>query len=101
MDGYSTDISMSESMTFDSCSLSEDSSSPKSSNTLPTKLNVKDTQWDEIDDLLQVKIYSFFITKIINLILRLKEKLTILKNSIKQCLRQFHPNQMKEHCKIL
>lgn len=67
MDGYSTDISLSESMTFDSCSLSEDTvadisstedeNSPvdKISATLPTKLDIKDVAWDEIDDLLQVE----------------------------------------------
>ena len=64
MDGYSTDISMSESMTFDSCSLNDDTAPDASSNesspiaqsavTLPAKLDIKNVDWDEIDDLLQV-----------------------------------------------
>ncbi|CAD7077900.1 unnamed protein product [Hermetia illucens] len=66
LDGDATDISMSESITFDSCSLSEDAatdvacSSEESSPThkavtLPSKLDVKNIDWDEIDDLLQVE----------------------------------------------
>lgn len=69
MDGDSTDISLTESMSFDTCSLSEDITSPESmgsskevspehkSHTLPSKLEVKQMGWDEIDDLLQVRFF--------------------------------------------
>lgn len=67
MDGDSTDISLSESISYDTCSLSEDVLSPGSLSsskdtspehkayTLPSKLQVKQLEWDEIDDLLQVE----------------------------------------------
>lgn len=67
MDGDSTDISLSESISYDTCSLSEDVLSPGSLSsskdtspehkayTLPSKLEVKQLEWDEIDDLLQVE----------------------------------------------
>lgn len=63
--GDSTDIS--ESMSYDTCSLSEDVASLDSassskdtspehrSHTLPAKLAVKQLEWDEIDELLQVE----------------------------------------------
>lgn len=67
MDGDSTDISLSESISYDTCSLSDDIPSPGSLSsskdpspehkalTLPSKLEVKQLEWDEIDDLLQVE----------------------------------------------
>lgn len=63
-------------MSYDTCSLSEDvtsigsASSSKEvspehrSHTLPSKLEVKQLDWDEIDDLLQVCLYIFCFDKI-------------------------------------
>lgn len=68
MDGGDTmDISMTESISFDTCSVTDDvrslNSAPSSkevspdhkSLTLPSKLDVKNVEWDELDDLLQVE----------------------------------------------
>ena len=72
IDGDSTDISLTESMSYDTCSLSEDAPSMESANsskevspdhkshTLPSKLEVKNLEWNEIDDLLQVIVFFFF-----------------------------------------
>lgn len=79
--GDTTDISMTESISFDACSLSEDITSSSiggsscsskevspehMSRTLPSKLEqVKQQQleWDEIDDLLQViKFLNYILT---------------------------------------
>lgn len=68
MDGDATDIS--ESISYDTASVSSDLPSPGSSSsskevspdhkslTLPSKLDVKQLEWDDIDDLLQVKQYD-------------------------------------------
>lgn len=65
--GDTTDISMTESISFDTCSFNEDihslTSGPSSkevspdhrSTTLPTKLDAKTVERDELDDLLQVE----------------------------------------------
>lgn len=65
--GDTTDISMTESISFDTCSFNEEIHSLASgasskevspdhrSLTLPSKLDVKNVEWDEIDDLLQVE----------------------------------------------
>lgn len=65
--GDTTDISMTESISFDTCSFNEDihslTSGPSSkevspdhrSTTLPSKLDVKSVERDELDDLLQVE----------------------------------------------
>lgn len=65
--GDTTDISMTESISFDTCSFNEEIHSLTSgasskevspdhkSLTLPSKLNVKNVEWDELDDLLQVE----------------------------------------------
>lgn len=70
MDGDATDISLTESISYDTVSVSSDLPSPISSSsskevspehkslTLPSKLDVKQLEWDEIDDLLQVKQYD-------------------------------------------
>lgn len=76
VDDLSTDVSLSESMTFDSCSLneyplSEEATTPttptatqstlttttgSTASTLPSKLeSINNLEWDEIDDLLQVE----------------------------------------------
>lgn len=65
--GDTTDISMTESISFDTCSFNEEIHSLTSgasskevspyhkSLTLPSKLDVKNVEWDELDDLLQVE----------------------------------------------
>lgn len=63
-DGDSTDISLTESMSYDTCSIGEASlgsgnsskevSPDHKSNTLPSKLQLKELEWDEMDELLQV-----------------------------------------------
>lgn len=65
--GDTTDISMTESISFDTCSFNEEIHSLTSgasskevspdhkSLTLPHKLDVKNVEWDELDDLLQVE----------------------------------------------
>lgn len=65
--GDTTDISMTESISFDTCSFNEEIHSLASgasskevspdhkSLTLPSKLDVKNVEWDELDDLLQVE----------------------------------------------
>lgn len=70
MDGDATDISLTESISYDTVSVSSDLPSPVSSSsskevspehkslTLPSKLDVKQLEWDDIDDLLQVKQYD-------------------------------------------
>lgn len=71
LDGDATDISLTESISYDSVSVSSDlpldpgsASSSKEvspehrSLTLPSKLDVKQLEWDDIDDLLQVKQYD-------------------------------------------
>lgn len=70
MDGDATDISLTESISYDSVSVSSDLPSPGSSSsskevspdhkslTLPSKLDVKQLEWDDIDDLLQVKQFD-------------------------------------------
>lgn len=70
MDGDATDISLTESLSYDTASLSSDLPSPGSSGsskevspehkslTLPSKLDVKQLEWDEIDDLLQIKQFD-------------------------------------------
>lgn len=70
MDGDATDISLTESISYDSVSVSSDLPSPVSSGsskevspehkslTLPSKLDVKQLEWDDIDDLLQVKQFD-------------------------------------------
>lgn len=91
LDGDATDISMSESITFDSCSLSEDAatdvacSSEESSPThkavtLPSKLDVKNIDWDEIDDLLQVNFISTLVFSI-GILIRFLGYLTYINNS--------------------
>lgn len=66
-DNDSTDVSMTESLPFDTCSLGDANSidsnnssldvSPAhcKSSTLPPKMDLKQIEWDEIDDLLQVE----------------------------------------------
>jgi len=70
MDGDATDISLTESISYDTVSVSSDLPSPGSSSsskevspehkslTLPSKLDVKQLEWDDIDDLLQVKQFD-------------------------------------------
>lgn len=70
MDGDATDISLTESISYDTVSVSSDLPSPVSSSsskevspehkslTLPSKLDVKQLEWDDIDDLLQVKQFD-------------------------------------------
>lgn len=65
--GDTTDISMTESISFDTCSFNEEIHSLTSgasskevspdhkSLTLPSKLDLKNVEWDELDDLLQVE----------------------------------------------
>lgn len=65
--GDTTDISMTESISFDTCSFNEEihslESGPSSKEvspdhkalTLPSKLQVPNLEWDELDDLLQVE----------------------------------------------
>lgn len=65
--GDTTDISMTESISFDTCSFNEEIHSLTSgasskevspdhkSLTLPSKLDVQNVEWDELDDLLQVE----------------------------------------------
>lgn len=70
VDGDSTDISLTESISYDTCSVqsediaslgggstcsSKEVSPEHRSHTLPSKLEVKQLEWDEIDELLQVK----------------------------------------------